>query len=86
MVDEDRARPHAGESPVGAKRDRPQILVVADAGEDDIAIVSRRARIWRAVAAMLRDPAFGLGDGAIIDLCLVPLGFEMAGHRIAHHA
>ena len=56
VVDEDRAALHAGEGAVGPERDRAQIVVVADAGEDEIAALGGGAGRRRRLAAVFGDP------------------------------
>ena len=78
---------HAGKRAVGAEGDRAQVVVIADAGEDEIGILrglgGRRARLCRRMRA---DPLLRLGRGAVVDGDLVPALAEVARHRIAHDA
>ena len=87
VVDHDRALARAGEDAVLAEHHFAQIVVVADAGHDEILALGRLFRGRRAFAAVLRDPFFGLGGGAVVDRDLVAaFGLEMPRHRVAHHA
>ena len=45
VIDELRALPHAGERPCCPETDRPEIIVVSDAGEDEIAILGRLSAV-----------------------------------------
>ena len=87
MVDEDRALAHAGETAVGAERDFAQVVVIANAAHDEVLAGRGFLRRLGRLAAVLRDPFLGLGEGAVIDRHLVAaFGLEMAGHRVAHDA
>ena len=57
VVDEHRARLHAGEGAVVAEHDRAQVVVVADAAEDDVGAGRGLARRGR-----MRSGALGLGS------------------------
>ena len=84
MIDEDGAALDACESAVGADRHLAQVVVVADAGEDDLLAFGGLLRRARDRAAVLGRPLFRLGGGAVVDGDVVALALEMAGHRIAH--
>src|ERR1051326_933746 len=72
---------------VGAEHHLAQVVVVADAGHDEVLARCGFLRRPGAPAAMLRDPFLGLGGGTVVDGDIVAaLGLEMAGHRITHHA
>ena len=87
MVDDDRALRDAGEDAVLAEHDLAEIVVVADAGHDEVLALGRRLRRRRAAAAMLGHPLFRLGGGAVVDRDLVAaFRLEMPRHRVAHHA
>ncbi len=87
VVDKDRAARHAGEGAVGAERHRAQIVVVADAGEDDRPAARRVARRGGRSAAVLRHPFLSPRRGAVVDDDFVAAaGFEVARHRVAHDA
>jgi hypothetical protein len=86
VVDEDRAAAHAREGAVRTGRDLAQIVVIADAGEDDLLALCRLGRGLPEPAAILRHPLLRLGGGAVVDRDLVPLGLEMARHGVAHDA
>ena len=79
---------HAGEGAVVAERDRAQVVVVADAGEDDIGASAAASPAWRR-ATCRRTPATQLprlGGGAVVDGDRVAGARQVAGHRIAHDA
>ena len=87
VVDEDRALLHARERAVWSEHDGAQIVVVADAGENEIAIRHRLARRRRGCAAVFRNPVPRLRRRAVIDRQVVTaLGLQMARHRKAHDA
>ncbi len=88
VVDHDGALGDPGEHAVVAEHDLAQIVVVADAGHDEILALGGLLRRRRGfAAAILRDPFFGLGGGAVVDRDLVAaLVLEMPCHRVAHHA
>ena len=73
VVDEDRARCHAREGAVGPDGHRAQVVVIADAGEDDLLAHAAASRRLRGLAAMFPDPFLGLGECAVVDGDLVPL-------------
>src|SRR5262249_23278853 len=87
VIDEDRAFGNAVEGAVRPQRDLAQVVVVADAGHDEVLALGGGARRRRGTPAALRHPLLGLGGGAIVDRDLVTaLDLEVTGHRVAHHA
>ena len=87
MIDHHRAFFHAGKNAGAAKHDLAQIVVVADAGKHEILAVGGLLRRRRAFAAVLGDPFFSLGAGAVIDRdVMAALGLEMPRHRVTHDA
>src|SRR6185437_346420 len=63
------------------------VVVVADAGHDEILAGRRFLRGLGALAAVLRDPLLGLGGGAVVDRDVMPaLLLEVTGHRETHPA
>ena len=86
VVDEDRAFLHSREGAVRSKGDAAQVVVVADAGEDDLLSPGGLARGRGMGAAMRRDPGLRLRGRSIVDGDLVALAGEVAGHRPTHHA
>ena len=86
MINEDRALLHAGEGTVLAEHHGAQVVVVADAGEDDGASGRRLARGRGGPAAMGGDPGLGLGTGPVVDGDVVALLREVPRHRRAHYA
>jgi hypothetical protein len=62
VVHEDRARRHAGEGSIGPQRDRPQVVVVADATEHDVGALGRLARrfsmLWPASQREFVTPCY----------------------------
>jgi hypothetical protein len=86
VIDENGAGSHAGERPQFAEGDTAQIVVVADAGEDEVGFARRRGRrVGQAPAEFLR-PSFGLAARAVVDGDLVARPDEVARHREAHDA
>ena len=67
---------HCLEGAIRAKRHLAQIVVIADAGEDDVLPLCGVARRVGETAAMFGDPFFGLGGGAVVDGDLVALGLR----------
>ena len=87
VVDVDRAGLQAAERPVRPQRDLAKIVIVADAGEDEIRALRSFLRRGRELAAELRNPGLRLAKRAVIDGDIVPaLGADMPGHGIAHDA
>jgi hypothetical protein len=90
VVDEDRAAPHAGERAIGAEHDRAQVVVVADAGEDDVRAGGGFAGRCRAAMAtrraVLGEPLCGFRRAAVVDADAVPGACQVPRHRMAHHA
>src|SRR5207302_7833948 len=70
-----------------AEDDSAQVVIVADAGEDDFLGFCGFPRCRCRAAAEFPGPFLGFGGGAVVDGDDVPalLG-EVARHRIAHHA
>src|SRR6185437_6152594 len=72
---------------LGASRHRAQIVVIADAGENEILIPSRLGRGRRKLAAMLRNPFLGGSLGAVVDRdVMAALVLQVRRHRVSHHA
>src|SRR5581483_12277171 len=72
---------------IGADRDRAKVVVIADAGHDEILALG--GGLWRCgrLAAELLGPCLGLARRAVIDRHLVAaLGDEMSSHGKAHDA
>ena len=87
MIDEDRAALHTGKGAVLAEHDRPQVVVIADATEDDFPALRGLARRRLMLAAELFRPLLGFGGRAVVDGDdVAALLGEMSGHRVAHHA
>jgi hypothetical protein len=87
VVDEDGTLLHRGEGAVGTGGDRAQIIVIADAGEDEVLAFGSLGRRQRQLAAMLGHPLLSLCLGAVIDGdVMAALVSEVPGHRIAHDA
>ena len=66
VIDEDGARLKRGEGAVGPERHLAQIVVIADASEDEVGVVRGLGRGGREPAAELRDPGFRLGARAVV--------------------
>ncbi len=56
MIDEDAARLHGAEGTVLADRHLPEIVVISDAGKDEIGILGGRGRRRRRGALVLGHP------------------------------
>ncbi len=84
VIDEQRALLHRIERAVAAERHLREIVVVADAGQDDIGVLRGLGRGRCRGSAMLPDPCIGLGAGAIIDGEVMARLDEVACHRSAH--
>ncbi len=87
VVDEDRARLQGMERAAQPGRDRAQIIIVADAGEDEVRAVRRGRRRFRSTPSVALGPGLRLGGRAVVDGNLVsaPLA-QMACHRETHDA
>ena len=87
VVDEDRARLHAGKRAVLTDRDGAQVIVVSDTGEDEIGAVGGFLRRRGHGAAELLDPFPGLGCRAVVDRDVVAaLDRQVARHVVPHYA
>src|SRR5258708_4064188 len=87
VIDEYCASGNAVKGAICPERDLAQVMVVADAGHDEILTLRRCPWCRRRTPAELRHPLLGLGGGAIVDRDVVAaLDLEVTGHRIAHHA
>ena len=87
MIDEDGAGFHRLEGAVRAGRDLAEIVVVADACEDEIGVLRGFGGGWCRRPLEGVGPFRGLGGGAVINRDRKPAPRdEMTRHRIAHHA
>ena len=86
MVDQDRPAGHAGKSAVVTVDHAAQLVVVADAGEDDFGAFGRLGRRRRGLTLVLGGPGLGLGGGAVADPDLVAARGQMPGHGETHVA
>ncbi len=87
VVDGDGALAERAEGAVRPERHVAEVVVVADAGEDEVGAFRRRGGRRRRSPAEPRHPGFGLGAGAVEhDDVVAPARLEMAGHGKAHHA
>ena len=87
VVDEHGAGPKRLKRAVWPERHRAEIVVIADAGEDEIGAVRGRGRGGRRCSAKLGDPGIGLGARAIEHRHRVAATrLEMTGHGKAHGA
>src|SRR5262249_12853654 len=85
VIDYDCAFADAGENAVLAEHDFAQIVVIADAGHDEILTLRGLPRRRRALAAVLLDPFFDFGGGAVINGNLMAaLRLEMTRYRVSH--
>ena len=84
VIDEYRVLAHFRER--GA-RDRPHVIVVADAHHHEVLACGSFLRRLGDLAAEFLGPGFGLGGVAVVDRDLVAaLVLQVPGHRVAHHA
>ena len=75
------------EGAVGAGGDRAQVVVVADAGEDDLgASAAASAGVAARAPPCCATQSSARLARAVVDGDLMALGGEVAGHRGAHHA
>ncbi len=87
MVDEGRAFFHAGERAVGAKRDRAQVIVVADTGHHEILALGGGLRRRGGLAAEFLGPCLGLGRRPVEYGDIMAAFFDqMSRHREPHNA
>ena len=86
MIDEDAAPLHAREGAIGTIDDLAQVVVAADAGENDLG--AERGSLWRigAVTRVDQIPGVDPGAGAVVDRDVVAGLGEMPGHWKAHVA
>src|SRR5262245_38665579 len=86
VVDGDCPGLQALEHSVWSQRDGAQVLVVADAGENEIRLGRSFRRCAYLAATELRDPSLRFRTRAIVNGYIVAASGEMAGHGKAHHA
>ncbi len=87
MVYKNGAGPHAREGASFAERDRPQVTVVANASEDEVATRRRFARCRRARSAKFVGPFGGGGRGSVVnDDFVAASAFQMSCHGKPHDA
>ncbi len=87
VVDEDGAVAKRLERAVSPERHRAEIVVIADAGEDEVGAFRRLGRGRRQPAAKLREEGVRLGARAVEHNDVVaPARLEVAGHGKAHDA
>src|SRR4029078_6311690 len=67
VIDEDRALSERSKRAIGPQSHGPEIVVVADAGEDEFGAIHCISRTRGETSAELLDPSFGLGSGAVED-------------------
>ena len=68
VVHQHRTRRHAGAGAVTPQHHAAQVVIVADAGEHDLAHRLQQPPAWRPPhAAVLRQPGLGLGGAAVVD-------------------
>jgi hypothetical protein len=74
-------------TPFRAKRHGAQVIIVADAGEDEIGALGSLGRRVAGGAAKLIGPLAGLLRRAVVNPDFVAaLGLEVSRHGVAHHA
>src|SRR5436190_226896 len=87
VVDVDGARLHTGERAVGAEYNRPKVVVIADAREDEVRPFGGGLWRRRGLPSVLGDPLFRLRSRAIEDRYLMIAALrQMARHGITHHS
>ena len=87
MIHENRALLHGGQRAVRSERHLPQIIVISDTGEDEIAAAYCLCRCPPESAAVFGSPPLCLCGGAVIDRDdMAALVFQVTCHRIAHDA
>jgi hypothetical protein len=87
VVNEHRALLHRLESAVRSGGDGTQVVIVADAGENEVRAVCGFLGRQGARAAMLFYPFVGLGSGTVVDDDIMSaLALEVSRHRVSHHA
>ena len=78
---------HAGKGAVVPQNHAAQVVVVADAGEDDVGLCRGFARgECEAVCRPFGQPLFGLCGGAVVDRHGMAGFGQVAGHGVAHDA
>ncbi len=81
VVNEDRAGFHPCEGAVVADGDRAEVVVISDAGHDEVLSFGSGLRRCCSAAAELFGPGFRLCAGAVVHRHLMAaLGDEMASH------
>ena len=87
VVDEDGAGLQGFEGAALAGCHRAQVIVIADAAEDEVGAIGGLRRGWSRSAAELLSPFFGFRGRAVIDRHIVTaLDLQVTGHRIPHDA
>jgi len=86
VIGEDGAAAHAGKGALRAGRDLADVVVIADAGEDDLGAFGGLRRRRARGAAIFLDPGLRLGRRAVVDGDLMARFGKMPRHRIPHHA
>ena len=87
MIDQHRAFCHSSKRAVRAECDGAQVIVIADAGKDEIGTLRRLGRGRHGLVVELARPFGGfLGRPVINGQRQAALALQMAGHRIAHDA
>jgi len=86
VIDEQRPFAHVAEGAVMAERHLLQIIVRADAADDDVRTPGCGRRRRRQRAAVPRHPVARLVGGAVVDGDMMLRGSEVTRHGRAHHA
>ena len=86
MVDIQATLRHRGKCTVAAKRDASQVIVGANAADDNLSILGGIRRRQRQRSAIGRNPVFGLGARTVVHRQLMPCLFKMSRHWAAHDA
>ena len=86
VVHEDRVGGHASESTIGTQGHTAQVVVIADAGENNRSALRGFAGGLGDLTVMLVRPDLRSGSCPVIDGDMMPCGSQVASHRPAHGA
>ncbi len=86
VIDGDGAGAKRADSAVRSESDVAKVVVIANAGKNEIRAVRGLGGACRQTAAEARHPGIGLGAGPVEHDDLVAMRLEMARHGKAHHA
>ena len=87
IVDQNGASLHAGSGAGVSERDGAEVIIIADAGEDEVGVPGGFGGSGGGAPTMFLRPFLRLGSGAVVDSDVVAALFlEMPGHRETHYA